>query len=127
MTNTYPQLAVKGVGYDRLLGGLEIDIRLRDHLAKNFEVCEWMLVLALSRLLSVSLPLPSLSPSPLSPLPPSSQSLKKTQGSVYESPRAMAKLLKEAKRVKQVLSANIDHFAQVRSLLKSSFIHCTLY
>ena len=39
MANTYPQLAVKGVGYDRLLGGLEIDIRLRDHLARNFEVC----------------------------------------------------------------------------------------
>lgn len=35
------------------------------------------------------------------------------KGSVYESPRAMAKLLKEAKRVKQVLSANTDHFAQV--------------
>ena len=66
------------------------------------------------------------SPSPLSP-PPPSQSLKKTQGSVYESPRAMAKLLKEAKRVKQVLSANTDHSAQVQSLLKSSFIHCTLY
>lgn len=38
---------------------------------------------------------------------------KKTSSSVYESPRAMAKLLKEAKRVKQVLSANTDHMAQV--------------
>ena len=38
VANTYPQLAVKGVGYDRLLGGLEIDIRLRDHLAGSFEV-----------------------------------------------------------------------------------------
>ena len=38
---------------------------------------------------------------------------KSTQGSVYDSPRAMAKLLKEAKRLKQVLSANTDHFAQV--------------
>ena len=38
---------------------------------------------------------------------------KASQASVYDSPRAMAKLLKEAKRVKQVLSANTDHFAQV--------------
>lgn len=30
-----------------------------------------------------------------------------------ENPRAMAKLFKEAERVKQVLSANADHFAQV--------------
>ena len=52
---------------------------------------------------------------PLTPPPPPSavQSQKKTTGSVYDSPRAMAKLLKEAKRVKQVLSANIDHRAQV--------------
>ncbi len=51
---------------------------------------------------------------PLTPPPPSAvQSQKKTTGSVYDSPRAMAKLLKEAKRVKQVLSANIDHRAQV--------------
>ena len=41
------------------------------------------------------------------------QDQKSTQSSVYESPRAMAKLLKEAKRVKQVLSANTDHYAQV--------------
>ena len=42
VANTYPQLSVKGVGYDHLLGGLEIDIRLRDHLARSFEVrdCE---------------------------------------------------------------------------------------
>ena len=41
------------------------------------------------------------------------QSQKKTQSSVFDSPRAMGKLLKEAKRVKQVLSANTEHFAQV--------------
>ena len=35
---------------------------------------------------------------------------------MFDSPRAMAKLLKEAKRVKQVLSANIDHFAQVHKI-----------
>ena len=32
---------------------------------------------------------------------------------VTESPRAMAKLLKEARRLKKVLSANVDHLAQV--------------
>ncbi|CAI8027668.1 Hypoxia up-regulated protein 1 (Fragment) [Geodia barretti] len=82
VANTYPQLSVKGVGYDHLLGGLEIDIRLRDHLARSFE------------------------------------GMKKTQGSVFESPRAMGKLLKEAKRVKRVLSANTDFYAQVEGLLE---------
>lgn len=32
---------------------------------------------------------------------------------VRENPRAMAKLLREANRVKTVLSANADHMAQV--------------
>ena len=45
------------------------------------------------------------------------QAQKKTEGSVYDSPRAMAKLLKEAQRVKQVLSANSEHFAQVHGIL----------
>lgn len=34
-----------------------------------------------------------------------------------ESPRAMAKLLKEANRVKEVLSANVDTFAQIEGVL----------
>ena len=38
MVNTYPQLAVKGVGFDRTLGGLEMDIRLRNDLAALFNV-----------------------------------------------------------------------------------------
>ena len=42
---------------------------------------------------------------------------RKTSNSVFESPRAMAKLLKEAQRIKQVLSANSDHYAQVRHLV----------
>ena len=33
-----PQLAVKGVGFDRTLGGLEMDMRMRNHLAKLFTV-----------------------------------------------------------------------------------------
>lgn len=63
--------------FDRTLGGLEMEIRLRDHLAELFT------------------------------------KQKKTPNSVYDSPRAMAKLLKEAKRVKKVLSANADHYSQV--------------
>lgn len=43
--------------------------------------------------------------------------VKKTKSSVYESPRAMAKLFKEAGRVKNVLSANVEHYAQVEGLL----------
>ena len=32
---------------------------------------------------------------------------------MYDSPRAMSKLLKEAKRLKKVLIANTEHVAQV--------------
>ena len=38
-----------------------------------------------------------------------------------QSPRAMAKFLKEAARVKQVLSANSEIFAQVSIVLLKSF------
>jgi len=38
LANVHPQLAIKGSGFSRLLGGLEIDIRLQQHLAKNFDV-----------------------------------------------------------------------------------------
>ncbi|XP_053408991.1 hypoxia up-regulated protein 1-like isoform X2 [Mercenaria mercenaria] len=76
-----PQLVVKGVGFDRELGGLEISMRLRDHLAKYFS------------------------------------EHKKTKTDLYTNYRAMAKLLKEAKRVKKVLSANVEHMAQVEGLL----------
>lgn len=43
--------------------------------------------------------------------------MKKTPNDVTQNPRAMAKLLKEANRVKTVLSANADHFAQIEGLL----------
>ena len=42
---------------------------------------------------------------------------KKTTSDVTQNQRAMAKLYKEAGRLKQVLSANTDHYAQVESLL----------
>jgi hypothetical protein len=38
IANVYPQLVVKGTGYNLLLGGLEMDIRLQQHLAKRFQV-----------------------------------------------------------------------------------------
>lgn len=78
---THPQLTVIGVGYDRSLGGLEIQLRLRDYLATKFN------------------------------------EMKKTPNDVFQNPRAMAKLFKEAGRVKNVLSANADHYAQIEGLL----------
>lgn len=41
---------------------------------------------------------------------------KKTNQDITENPRAMAKMFKEAERVKQVLSANADHIAQIESV-----------
>jgi len=80
-TEHHPQVSVTGLGYDRTLGGLEVQIRLRDHLARSFNA------------------------------------LKKTKKNVMDNPRAMAKLFKEAGRVKNVLSANVDHYAQIENLI----------
>lgn len=79
---TNPVVQVLGVGYDRTLGGLEIQLRLRDYLASEFNA------------------------------------LKKTKTDVTTSPRALAKLFKEAGRLKNVLSANNDHYAQIENLLE---------
>ncbi|KAL1506385.1 hypothetical protein ABEB36_005758 [Hypothenemus hampei] len=78
---THPQLSILGVGYDRTLGGLEIQLRLRDYLAKKFN------------------------------------EMKKTPNDVFKNPRALAKLFKEAGRLKNVLSANFEHYAQIEGLL----------
>lgn len=78
---TNPVISVLGVGYDRTLGGLEMQLRLRDYLAREFN------------------------------------KMKKTKTDVFTNPRALAKLFKEAGRVKNVLSANVDHYAQIESLL----------
>ncbi|KAK5643342.1 hypothetical protein RI129_007187 [Pyrocoelia pectoralis] len=78
---THPQLTIIGVGYDRTLGGLDIQLRLRDYLATKFN------------------------------------EMKKTPNDVFKNPRALAKLFKEAGRVKNVLSANADHFAQIEGLI----------
>lgn len=76
-----PVITVLGVAHDRTLGGLEMQLRLRDHLAKAFNA------------------------------------QKKTPTDVFTNARAMAKLFKEAGRVKNVLSANADHYAQIEGLL----------
>lgn len=78
---TNPVISILGVGYDRTLGGLEMQLRLRDYLAKEFNA------------------------------------MKKTPTDVFSSPRALAKLFKEAGRVKNVLSANANHYAQIEGLL----------
>lgn len=80
-SGTQPQLQIRGVGFDRDLGGFEMDLRLRDHLAKLFN------------------------------------EQKKSKKDVRENHRAMAKLLKEAQRLKTVLSANMDFMAQVEGLM----------
>lgn len=76
-----PVVQVLGVGYDRTLGGLEMQIRLRDFLGQEFN------------------------------------KMGKTKTDVFTSPRAMAKLFKEAGRLKNVLSANTEHYAQIEGLL----------
>ncbi|XP_061904255.1 hypoxia up-regulated protein 1 [Entelurus aequoreus] len=81
-SGSQPQLQIRGVGFDRGLGGFEMDLRLRDHLAKLFT------------------------------------EQKKTKTDVRESHRAMAKLLKEAQRLKTVLSANMEFMAQVEGLIE---------
>lgn len=78
---TNPHVTILGVGYDRTLGGLEVQIRLQHYLAKEFDA------------------------------------LNKTTSSVFSNPRAMTKLFKEAGRVKNILSANTDHFAQIEGLI----------
>lgn len=76
-----PVVQVIGVGFDRTLGGLEMQVRLRDYLGKEFN------------------------------------KMGKTKTDVFSNPRAMAKLFKEAGRLKNVLSANTEHYAQIEGLL----------
>uniref|UniRef100_A0A2I3I068 Hypoxia up-regulated protein 1 n=1 Tax=Nomascus leucogenys TaxID=61853 RepID=A0A2I3I068_NOMLE len=78
-----PQLQIRGVGFDRTLGGLEMELRLREHLAGLFN----------------------------------EQRKGQRAKDVQENPRAMAKLLREANRLKTVLSANADHMAQIEGLM----------
>lgn len=77
-----PQLSIKGVGYDRFLGGLEFKLRLGERFAREFSA------------------------------------LKKTKQDVFDNKRGLAKLFKEADRVKKVLSANTEHIAQVENVME---------
>ncbi|CAG8529838.1 6183_t:CDS:10 [Diversispora eburnea] len=79
---TIIKLDVISTGYDRTLGGQEIDVRLQRYLAKQFDKTF-------------------------------SDKLKE---SIFKSPRAMTRLLKEANRIKQILSANTETIASVKSL-----------
>ncbi|XP_055642107.1 hypoxia up-regulated protein 1 [Toxorhynchites rutilus septentrionalis] len=76
-----PVVQVLGVAYDRTLGGLEMQVRLRDFLGEEFN------------------------------------KMGKTKTDVFTNPRAMAKLFKEAGRLKNILSANTEYYAQVEGLL----------
>lgn len=69
-------VAVQGVGFDRSVGGVELDRRLRDILADDF--------------------------------------VKRYKKDIKADKRGMAKLWKEAGRVKAILSANADAMASVR-------------
>jgi len=48
---------------------------------------------------------------------------KKTSNDLYTNKRAMAKLLKEAERVKKILSANSEAYAQVCTMSSVCFIN----
>lgn len=48
----------------------------------------------------------------------------KTKEDLSQSPRAMAKFLKEAARVKQVLSANTEIYSQVKNILSHVMHRC---
>jgi len=52
--------------------------------------------------------------------------IKKTKTDVFSNARAMAKLFKEAGRLKNVLSANVDHYAQVEGLLDEEDFKVTI-
>jgi hypoxia up-regulated 1 len=75
-----PQLTIKSVAFDRDLGGLEFQIRLRDYLAKQFHE-------------------------------------KHPKIDIFQNPRALTKLFREAERAKHVLSANNEYTAQVEGLV----------
>lgn len=77
--------------FDRTLGGFEMELRLRDHLAKLFN------------------------------------EQKKSKKDVRENLRAMAKLLKEAQRLKTVLSANAEFMAQVSQTETTIYFNSVQY
>ncbi|KAF9115420.1 hypothetical protein BGX27_007920 [Mortierella sp. AM989] len=81
---TIQQIEIKAVGYDRTLGGHDIDVRLQKFLANKFQEQKGS---------KISIP-------------------------VFQNQRAMAKLMKEANRVKQILSANTETMASIENLME---------
>ncbi|CEP13674.1 hypothetical protein [Parasitella parasitica] len=82
ITRSAPQLEVRGVGFDRTLGGHELDVRLQQLLVEGFMKANGNRV---------------------------STDIKSSSG-------AMTRLMKEATRVKQILSANTETMASIESL-----------
>ncbi|EPB81765.1 hypothetical protein HMPREF1544_11515 [Mucor circinelloides 1006PhL] len=82
ISKTAPQLEVRGVGFDRTLGGHELDVRLQQLLIAGFMKANGNRV---------------------------STDIKTSSG-------AMTRLMKEANRVKQILSANTETMASIESL-----------
>lgn len=77
------EIKVQAIGYDDQLGGNEVDKRLQQYLAQQFQ-----------------------------------QKIgDKRKIDIFKSQRAMAKLLREANRVKHILSANTEIVASVESLI----------
>jgi len=72
---------VKGVGYDRQLGGNDFDYRLAKHIGEQFKKTH------------------------------------KGPSNIFHNDRSWTKLMKEATRVKQILSANAETYARVESIL----------
>lgn len=97
-TRSAPQLEVRGVGFDRTLGGHELDVRLQQLLATGFMKANGDRV---------------------------STDVKSHSG-------AMTRLMKEANRVKQILSANTETMASVSISAKIKYIssltnnHCAI-
>ncbi|KAI7901695.1 Hsp70 protein-domain-containing protein [Cokeromyces recurvatus] len=82
ITRTSPQLEVKGVGFDRTLGGHEFDVRLQQLLIAEFMKAN----------------------------------KDRINTDIRTSSSAMTRLMKEANRVKQILSANTETMASIESL-----------
>ena len=86
-------IRVLDAAWERNVGGLELDIRLRDHMARAFDA-ENKEVLA--------------------------------GASVFGNERAMARLLREANRVKHVLSANAAAAANIESVMNDLDLHVNI-
>lgn len=83
-------IQVHSIGYDAKLGGYEIDVRLQQYLAAQFQ-----------RTIG-----------------------DKRKIDIYKSRRAMARLLREANRIKYILSANTETTASVEGLIDELDFRC---